>query len=269
MIPSHHLDLAKLCSMSYQQPEKVQENFTNRDNLSPDNTLSVLQKCRKIPSFLESQEDCEVYICDYQETITICFRGTESIADILTDLKISQITFVIPGLEIWNCPQVHRGFYQQFESVRKEIEKHLDTNKHKNVIFTGHSLGGALATLASLYFSPNFTDKNISCVTFGSPRVGDSKFGELFNKYVNQSYRYVNDNDPVPCIPTTWRFIHVPGLIWLNEDKIQKEITVWRFYRFMKNTMMSWFGYGYNALDDHSCESYIHDLKTLSVPNSC
>ena len=245
----HHLDLAKLCSLSYQEPKK----------------------CSQIPIFLESNCDCEVYICDYQDTITVCFRGTESYTDILIDLKILQVKFVIPGIENEDYPQVHSGFNQQFESVKQRIQLKIDElldindkhNKNKKVIFTGHSLGGALATLSSLYFKITNPKLDISCITFGSPRVGDFKFVKLYEKYIKESHRYVNDNDPVPCIPTSWRFQHVPGLIWLNEDKIQHEITVWRFYRFMKNTMMSWFGYGYNALEDHSCDSYVKDLSVL------
>ena len=62
-------------------------------------------------------------------------------------------------------------------------------------------MGGALATISSLAFSLKYPDLNIACITFGSPRVGDSIFATYFNKIVKESYRFVNDNDPVPCIP--------------------------------------------------------------------
>ena len=266
------IDMARLCSLSYEDEKHVQENFTNSKltkSLDNADTKNILRKCISVPKLYSSDSDCQVYVCEYENKLVVCFRGTESIADILTDLKISQVTFIVPNLEILECPQVHRGFYEQFYSVQNDLEKHikeyLKKNKDAPIIFTGHSLGGALATLASLYFQMLLPELTVSCVTFGSPRVGDSTFVKLYEEHVKETYRYVNDNDPVPCIPTSWRFQHIPGLIWLNEDKIQKEITVWRFYRFMKNTMMSWFGYGYNALEDHSCKTYLQDLLEIYI----
>ena len=55
--------------------------------------------------------------------------------------------------------------------------------------------------------------------------------------------------------------MHVKGCIWLYEDKVLNEIKVWRGYRFIKNTFLSLFGYGYNPSNDHSCEEYCKDLK--------
>ena len=112
-----------------------------------------------------------------------------------------------------------------------------------------------------------YPDLQVNCVTFGSPRVGCSDFVELFNHTNIDSIRYVNDNDPVPCLPTSWRFQHVNGCHWLYQDTLLKEIKGWRFWRFVKNTSLSIFGYGYNALNDHSCTSYLEDLHKLYSKN--
>ena len=66
---------------------------------------------------------------------------------------------------------------------------------------TGHSLGGALATLCALDVQYNFPDKQVSCYTFGSPKVGNSYFKDSFNKRVPQTYRFVNSADTVPALP--------------------------------------------------------------------
>ena len=63
-----------------------------------------------------------------------------------------------------------------------------------------------------------------------------------------ESYRFVNDNDPVPCLPSRLRYKHVNGCKWLYQDKILSETKGWRFYRFLKNTFLSLFGYGYNRI---------------------
>ena len=72
----------------------------------------------------------------------------------------------------------------------------------KNVYITGHSLGGALASLTALMVSQLGC---IHCVTFGSPRVGDVEFANLFNACVADidsekhfSCRFTTEDDPVP-----------------------------------------------------------------------
>ena len=62
----------------------------------------------------------------------------------------------------------------------------------KHIVVCGHSLGGALATLAAVQFGREFPDAIITCVSFGSPRVGNGEFCEYFNKCVKGSYRFVN-----------------------------------------------------------------------------
>lgn len=192
--------------------------------------------------------------------------------------------------------KVHSGFNNQFLSVKEPLEDIIDAfmNQHfqdnpvwgknyqngkecndnlmKNneteavptIIFTGHSLGGALATLSSLYFKCKYPEAEISCITFGSPRAGCSEFAKLFNDNIEESYRFVNDNDPVPCVPLAWRFKHVKGCKWLYQDKVMNEIGVNRLWRFFKNTILNLFGLGgYNAVGDHSCSGYVFDLQQL------
>ena len=108
----------------------------------------------------------------------------------------------------------------------------------------------------------------VDCITFGSPRVGNPKFAKYFNKVINRSYRFVNDNDPIPCLPTAWRYKHVKGCKWLHHDEVKNEITGWRGWKFIKNYVLSFFGYGYDASKDHSCAEYIHDLDNLPEDES-
>ena len=71
------------------------------------------------------------------------------------------------------------------------------------ILTTGHSLGGALASIAAgtiadnKYASPN----NIMMITFGQPRVGDSKYAASMNKLVPYTFRVINGRDPVVLVP--------------------------------------------------------------------
>lgn len=70
----------------------------------------------------------------------------------------------------------------------------------QKVTFTGHSLGGALASLAALYFSDINKDKidesfhkmDIQLYTYGQPRVGDIYYSEMHDEYVKNSWRIVH-----------------------------------------------------------------------------
>lgn len=266
----------KLCSLTYNTPRINKDLFYSRPYYI-NNNESIFYDILDEPHFYSSNKDCQVYICKYNNLLCISFRGTESIDDIFTDLNIlrTQINFDFPN-DLKTNIHVHNGFLNQFESVKDYLDQEIveyyikninnnKENKKKNenkIIFSGHSLGGALATIASLYFKLKYKELNVTCITFGSPRVGCNDFVKLFNKEIKDTYRFVNDNDPIPCLPTVWRFKHVNGLHWLNKNKIEKEIIVWRFYRFVKNLLLSYFNLGgYNSLKDHNCNEYVKDLE--------
>lgn len=82
--------------------------------------------------------------------------------------------------------QIHSGFDAYWQIIRpKVLEVLVELDPTYEFVFMGHSLGGALAQLASLdyQFQHNLTGNsvNISCVTFGAPRVGNWQFSRLRN----------------------------------------------------------------------------------------
>ena len=109
-------------------------------------------------------------------------------------------------------PLVHWGILRQFRSVEDKITKYIDDelkeNKEiKNIVYTGHSLGGGLATIALM----NYTHKypNLKHMLLPSaPRVGNNKFRKMFNENCCFSKRYVNYFDPVPSLPFSLRYSH-------------------------------------------------------------
>ena len=135
----------------------------------------------------------------------------------------------------------------------------------KHIIFSGHSLGGALATLAAVQFSKQYPDIIISCVTFGSPRVGNGKFAAMFNKCCRGSYRFVNEDDPVPMGPTPLRFTHVKGGRWIDDEQLLLQKPWMRSLTFFKNLFLSFFGFTHNPLSDHGCVGYLNFITTMQL----
>ena len=138
----------------------------------------------------------------------LAFRGTEkSLADFKADLKAG--TTEVDG------SLVHSGFYEAFSVVQGEIKVAMDTLIADGYSFfvTGHSLGGALALMATKYIVP---DSPGACYTFGSPRVASSNFGDDIKTPI---YRIVNAADIVPRVPPAYFFhllvavlelVHIP-----------------------------------------------------------
>ena len=111
--------------------------------------------------------------------------------DIRADVKARQTACPTGG-------RLHSGFKEQYDDVACRVETVLDNEdvKGKPLFITGHSLGGAVATIAARRLS---ADRRIAaCYTFGSPRVGTE---EWVSRIKTPIYRIVNSADPVPMLP--------------------------------------------------------------------
>ena len=137
---------------------------------------------------------------DEMDMAVVSFRGTENVQDWKTNLRYS----LTPG----DFPQaggrgptgrVHQGFLGAFRSVRGQVDRYLPWAEGLPIFITGHSLGGALATLGAAYLSGRGP---AACYTFGAPRVGDKGFSSSLRIPV---YGVVNPLDPVPLMPGRWR----------------------------------------------------------------
>jgi hypothetical protein len=100
---------------------------------------------------------------------------------------------------------VHQGFQSVYCALRNNLLQLVQEKKSscKNILITGHSLGGALVALATPDLL-NDVAANLSPVvyTWAEPRVGHSDFVSFFNTHVNVCYRIVNVWDVVPHVPT-------------------------------------------------------------------
>ena len=57
----------------------------------------------------------------------------------------------------------------------------------------GHSLGGALATLAAYGVAKEHPDVTVACYTFGAPRTGNWAFARECDRVVPDNWSIIND----------------------------------------------------------------------------
>ncbi len=118
----------------------------------------------------------------------VALRGTQpdSLRAIIADARANLVAFG-PGAK------VHAGFLAAYRAIEDELAQWLGAAAGGGVVFTGHSLGAAVATIAAASHPGSLL------VSFGSPRVGDRGFAQLFDGRAVR--RYVDCTDLVTAIP--------------------------------------------------------------------
>ena len=163
------LRFAKLSKLAYEQDySKVVQDL-------PKFGLKPLAQIRDVPT------DTEGFIAlDVQDKyIVVGFAGTESGRDFITDADIFGDE-IIEGKE---C-EAHGGFVKCLNNVYPNVESVLKPYIRKIPIYiTGHSLGGALASLLAYRLGKRFPGEHeqLKLYVYGCPPVGDKHFPEYFS----------------------------------------------------------------------------------------
>jgi len=108
-----------------------------------------------------------------------------------------------------------------------ETQKKKTKNvKPEFITISGHSLGGAMATLFALNLisQKKIPRENIQLITFGSPRVGNLKFAILGNYQIKHFYRIVYNKDPFVYLPTQAVSYRHCGILMYFKDTANYEI---------------------------------------------
>ncbi|WP_258171125.1 lipase family protein [Paenibacillus sp. R14(2021)] len=182
------------------------------------------------------------FVLESDRAAILAFRGTSSPTDWVTDMIAQQTVFKPLGRTL----MTHRGFTDLYMAARSTIFRLLDSVPASKPLFvTGHSLGGALATLASADIAANRKTESLITYTFGAPRVGDPAFVRSYNALVPISFRIQNEFDVVP---------HLPPLVYTS-PKTDKTY----YYMHVKEEVKRSFRNG-SVGGNHVISSYFADL---------
>jgi hypothetical protein len=206
--------------------------------------------------FENARADVQGYVLVTGPAVVVVFRGTDDMADLLTDLECFLVTTAYGG--------VHRGFEQAFESVWPDgadgldihgaasapglgslVRKAMSEAPGRALITTGHSLGGALATLTAMHVAYGCelaSDRALSdtelaacpgaradiqaVYTFGAPRAGDKRFAALAGNlhdatHTRRMFRVTYGSDAIPSVPGFAGYTHPFDLV---DDESRLEV---------------------------------------------
>lgn len=158
----------------------------------------------------------------------IAFRGTEGIKEWVLDAHFA----TIPCPFLSSAGETEDGFSDMYTTVRAEQDPKTPSlivalprlawkQKVASVTVCGHSLGGALATLATLDIAVNAPAPyhDVACYTYASPKTGNTQFAAKYDQMVENTVRIANELDLVPRLP--WLgYEHVNGEFELKPFQI-------------------------------------------------
>ncbi len=210
------------------------------------------------------------FVADVGGAVVLAFRGTDSFDNWLTDGNVAQVSDpAYPG-------KVHRGFAAALGLMWPGLKERLPAGRP--VWVTGHSLGGALATLAGVRLLADGYDVP-AVYTFGSPRVGDLDF---YAGYRPVNYRVVNNDDLVAHIPLEtmilavrpfglrqFTYKHVGTLEYLDRHgKLGEGMSGWDAKKeFILSGLVRAGGTpGPRAVEDHRIANYVAAIASNLPP---
>lgn len=198
----------------------------------------------------------QVLVIQENDATWIVFRGTEGkLNDIIADAKIRK--------EVTDIGEIHRGFNDAYMLVNEDAIAFAKKAKDagKKLYIAGHSLGGALAVIAALYFNLDGLSPD-KVITFGCPRVVGKETAEKVNLNHKRLFcRVVNNNDVVTRIPPrSLGYSHIGDLWYYKESGelvMDNDLSWWDLFWDRIEGRLEDFGeFGTDGLKDHFMDSY-------------
>jgi len=264
--PENAYWMAKLSSLVYISEKRKTSKVPDRNAI-----LKQLKNeddgFRKVYPY--DNKSSQAILVDHKDFLCMAFRGTDEIRDWFDNLDIQKREELFGAF--------HEGFWEATQDIWSNIYmdyRHIceKDNPKRPLFLTGHSLGGAMATIAAarlVYEDLPFT----SVYTFGQPRAMDRETGRRFNvECKDRFFRFCNDKDIVTRIPARLGgYTHVGQVVYIDNDmKIYQEIGRWQqFINTVSGAVETFVEKGFDAgiesiseiITDHDMKNYISAVE--------
>ena len=237
--------MAILSGLAYGEPSEVNKKFRKHG-------FYDTKFCNK--------RGAQCYVVWNDTDAVICFRGTEpkEMSDIKADLNAIQRQ----GLN--NKGDVHGGFQGEINKIWDLILEKVNELKNHKIYITGHSLGGAMATICAKRLQEQKIE--VQCLyTYGSPRVGDRRWVKSLQI---PHYRFQNNNDVVCKVPFWFMgYRHHGKSVYISYTGKICKMSMWRrFIDGMRGRFKAWSKKQFfDGIYDHNITSYTKRVKGYDV----
>lgn len=234
--------------------------YASDQNGSPDHEaiLAELHElddgfARVVPFNANSSQAC---VIEHRDYVAAVFRGTDEIRDWLDNLNV----IPVPG----PFGKVHKGFHDALMDVWPGMRQTIRSLRQGSPLplwLTGHSLGGAMATIAASMLV-HADEPFYGVYTFGSPRCGNQKFSRRYKTEGAQArtHRFQNNNDIVTRVPArAMGYRHVGEFVYISEEgNLIADVGFWyKFLDTVRGVAADIGEPGFDAITDHDMQDYV------------
>ena len=225
--------------------------YSNKDQINWDENGLELVKWIE-----DKKSDTQGFVATKGKSIYVVWRGSESKKDFQNDASIDKVPFIEEN------EKVHIGFKSSWESVVGDTYDAIDTalenlqGETTDIVVSGHSLGGAVATLYAYSIKKHYPHYNVKATTIGSPRVGNKAFKENYDKSGIDTLRIVHNNDLVTHTPYIG-FHHVNYQVRLDTagNRLQNDKSLKSLWLYLKSLFSG------KTIKDHMGDGYMKALQ--------
>lgn len=127
-------------------------------------------------------------VCYWEKKGIIIFYFANN--NVLQDISITKL------FNIGHNVKINIYYKYLFQQVLLTVDKYTKTSQYYEYVFCGHSISGAIATIAAYYVITNNKNCQLeyNLITYGSPLVGNKQFSKVIHKQCNV-YNYINTKD--------------------------------------------------------------------------
>lgn len=281
-----------------------------RSGIVPSSCSLVNNHCPIVKSILECTDDLMVEdffafgkVDDVDNRVEVAIFKSESRREIITVWRgtTDAQTKPVKNREVKNFqakdvkehifPSFYKAYYQQDleAKVFARLEILMQENPFFDLVTTGFSQGAALATICASQFASSYAMMRVSCIVFGSPKVGCEEFRLKNHSLPNlKIVRIQTEDDPFVNSPADTVFVHVGHTILLStkSQSTMKPHSPPNSPRHVgnKKTLRAVYAYKFNtppqaksvfsrinkitptnkkSYQQHSVNSYVNGLKSL------
>ena len=241
--PQTSLELARFSDVAYESKAAIQAWTCS-------GSCSSLQGVFSPQAFENSSDFGFIAYSSVLDAIVVSFRGSNNLADWITNLAFAKTSY--------SCSRckVHSGFNGAYEDLKNQVRSLVSAYRSSypsaKLIMTGHSLGGAIASLAALDLTLNLEQVD-AVYTFGSPRVGNYRFAMYYNSKVPNTFRVVNYRDTVAHMPwLSQGFNHNDYEIWYYPSGMSQYYFCTSNESYQCSNSLWWY-----EVDDHYLSNYL------------